>query len=105
MRRYFRARFPKEDHPDLASHIKSGEEGRDGQHPIDRGIMFVGVEQDFILGPEACKRENTRQSDRADQIKPKADFHFVTQAAHVAHIAWVEDFAVRIPVRKMMMTA
>ena len=85
-------RLAEEDHPDLAAHVEGGEEGGDGQQPVDRRVAFLKrIRQDLILGPEAGKREDARQRQRADQVDPEGDRHRLAQAAHVAHVVRVEE--------------
>src|SRR5574342_136132 len=59
----FMPRLAEEDHPDLSSHVKSGEERGDGQQPVFQWKMFTGIEKNFILGPESRKRHNARQCE------------------------------------------
>src|SRR5690606_7703631 len=48
------------------------------------------VGEDFVLAPEAGKRPDTSERQRPDQVGRVCDGHATAQAAHVAHVLWVE---------------
>ena len=82
----------EEDHPDLTSHVKGGEEGGDGQQPVNSCEMQAGIQKNFILRPEAREGENPSQRQRTDHVQPEGDRHGLAKSAHVAHVTWVKDF-------------
>ncbi len=99
----FVPRLAEEYHPNLASHIESRKEGGNGQQPVDRCVPFPeSVGQDFILRPETGKGEDTRQRQGTDDVQPEGNRHGLAQAAHVAHVAGVEDFLVVVAMSAVM---
>src|SRR5437867_8598589 len=92
MRGGFMARLTKENHPDLASHIKSSKEGCDSQEPVNNWITHACIQENFILRPEPCKRDNASQCKRTNQVHPKCDRHGLAKSAHVTHVVGVKDF-------------
>src|SRR5919106_322130 len=58
------ARLPKEDHPDLPSHVKCCKECRDTQKPVNDRIVQACIQQNFIFRPEPCKWDDTSQRKR-----------------------------------------
>ncbi len=63
---------------------------------VNSRIVQAGIQQDLILRPEARKREDARQRQRADHVQPEGDRHGLAQSAHVAHVTRVEDFLVMV---------
>ncbi len=102
------AGLAKEDHPDLAAHVEGGQEGGNGEQPVDSREIVEGISQDLVLRPEPSQGEDSRQRQCTDQVHPEGDRHLLAQPAHVAHIAGVKDLFLVVSMlvmREVMMAA
>src|SRR5512138_897239 len=97
----FRSRFAEENHPDLAPHIEGSHERGNGQEPIHARIMMTCIQQNLILRPEPCKRDNARQRQRSDDVHPESYRHSLAHATHVAHVVRIEHCAVGVTMSAM----
>ena len=93
---HFVARRAEEDHPDLAAHVESRQESGGDEQAINQREVLAGLGQNLVFRPETGQRPNPCQGQRADDIHPERDRHLLAQAAHVAHIAGVENFVDRL---------
>src|SRR5688572_1626304 len=90
MSRCIGARCPEEHHEYLPSHIERREECGDSEQNIDWGVVAGGIEQDFVLAPEASQREDTSQRQRSDDIHECGCGHLLRETAHQPHILRIE---------------
>ena len=61
MCRGFAPGLAEEHHEDLPENVERGQKGRRAQESVDHGLQVLGLQQDFVLGPETRQRRNTRQ--------------------------------------------
>src|SRR5687767_9274400 len=58
--------------------------------------MSACIQQNFVLRPEPCKRENASQCQCTDHIEPVRDWHGFAKPAHIAHIIRVKYLFMRV---------
>src|SRR3954469_5575826 len=79
-----------EDEVAGAGHVGGGHEGADDtNHEKERIAAAAGAEEDLVLGPEPCEREDPRQRERSDDEGPEGGGHVLPQPTHVAHVVGV----------------
>src|SRR5258708_3881442 len=81
------AELSEESHIHLARHVEAGEPSAEEQERPDEEVSVrERLPDDLALGKKSGERENPAQREGRSHEGPEGYRHFVTQAAHLAHV-------------------